>query len=79
MGAGQTFTWAAAFPEMVQLAIPMCGSARTSDHNIAFLEGVAGGITTDSAGWNGGNYQEQPLRGLKALARVYSGWAFSQR
>lgn len=78
MGAAQTFTWAAAYPDLVQLAIPFCGSARTSDHNIAFLEGVGGGITTDSEGWKDGHYQEQPLRGLKALARAYSGWGFSQ-
>jgi homoserine O-acetyltransferase len=77
MGAGQTYQWAVSHPEMVPRILPFCGSARTSRHNIVFLEGVKAALTADGAfreGW----YGEQPVRGLRAAARVYAGWGFSQ-
>ena len=46
-------------------------------HNIVFLEGVKAALTADAA-WKDGWYDEQPRRGLRALARVYAGWGFSQ-
>ncbi len=39
MGAGQTYQWAVSYPEMVERILPFCGSAKTSLHNIVFLEG----------------------------------------
>jgi homoserine O-acetyltransferase len=77
MGAGQTYQWALSYPEMVPRILPFCGSARTSRHNIVFLEGVKAALTADAA-WNHGAYDRQPVRGLRAAARVYSGWGFSQ-
>ncbi len=77
MGAGQTYQWAMSHPEMVPKIAPFCGSARTSEHNKVFLEGVKAALTADGA-WNGGWYEEQPTRGLRAVARVYAGWGFSQ-
>jgi homoserine O-acetyltransferase len=77
MGAGQTYQWAVSYPEMVPRILPFCGSARTSRHNIVFLEGLKGAVTADAA-WRGGWYGEQPGRGLRAFARVYAGWGFSQ-
>src|SRR3954454_879012 len=77
MGAGQTYQWAVSYPEMVPRILPFCGSARTSLHNIVFLEGVKAALTADAA-WNDGWYSEQPTKGLRALARVYAGWGFSQ-
>jgi homoserine O-acetyltransferase/O-succinyltransferase len=77
MGAGQTYQWAVSYPEMVPRILPFCGSARTSLHNIVFLEGVKAALTADAA-WNHGWYSEQPTKGLRALARVYAGWGFSQ-
>ena len=53
------------------------GSAKTSRHNIVFLEGVKAALTADAA-WKDGWYDEQPWRGLRAAARVYAGWGFSQ-
>jgi homoserine O-acetyltransferase len=77
MGAGQTYQWAVSFPEMVPRILPFCGSARTAPHNKVFLEGVKAALTADGA-WNHGWYDEQPVRGLRAAARVYAGWGFSQ-
>src|SRR3954463_3411680 len=77
MGAGQTYQWAVSFPEMVQRACPFCGSSKTSEHNIVFLEGVKAALTADEA-FKGGWYDQKPQKGLRALARVYAGWGFSQ-
>lgn len=77
MGAGQTFQWAVSHPEMVKRIVPFCGSARTSEHNIVFLEGDKAALTADAA-FNEGWYDEQPNKGLRAMARVYAGWGFSQ-
>jgi homoserine O-acetyltransferase len=77
MGAGQTYQWAVSFPDMVQRACPFCGSSKTSEHNIVFLEGVKAALTADDA-FRGGWYEEKPAKGLRAAARVYAGWGFSQ-
>ena len=77
MGAGQTYQWAVSFPDMVQRACPFCGSSKTSEHNIVFLEGVKAALTADDA-FKDGWYDEKPVKGLRAAARVYAGWGFSQ-
>ena len=77
MGAQQTFHWGAMFPDMVERIAPWCGSARTSPHNFVFLEGVKAALRADDA-WNDGWYDRQPEKGLRAMARVYAGWAPSQ-
>ncbi|SDR13507.1 alpha/beta fold hydrolase [Thermostaphylospora chromogena] len=77
MGAGQTYQWAVSHPDMVERIAPFCGSSRTSPHNKVFLEGVKAAITADAA-FAGGWYREQPTTGLRAAARVYAGWGFSQ-
>jgi len=77
MGAGQTYQWALSYPEMVPRILPFCGSARTSRHNFVFLEGVKAALTADTAfqeGW----YDKPPTKGLRAMARVYAGWGYSQ-
>src|SRR2546423_6537576 len=70
MGAGQTCQWAVSYPEMVPRILPFCGSARTSRHNIVFLEGGKGALTADAArkhGW----YDEQPRPGLPPLPPLH--------
>lgn len=77
MGAAQTFQWAASHPDMVERICPFQGAARCSRHNFVFLEGVKAALTCDAAfldGW----YEKPPLKGLRAMARVYAGWGFSQ-
>lgn len=77
MSAGQTYQWAVSHPEMVRRILPFCGSSKTSEHNKVFLEAVKAAITTD-ADFRDGFYDTQPERGLRAVARVYAGWGFSQ-
>lgn len=79
MGAGQTYQWAVSYPEMVQRILPFCGSPRTSPHNRVFLDSVRAALTADAA-FAGGWYSEGslPVTGLRAAARVYAGWGFSQ-
>ncbi len=62
---------------MVERIAPFCGSAKCSRHNFVFLEGVKAALTADAAfadGW----YDAKPQKGLRAMARVYAGWGFSQ-
>jgi homoserine O-acetyltransferase/O-succinyltransferase len=77
MGAGQTYQWAVSYPQMVDRIFPFCGSAKTSLHNIVFLEGVKAALQADAA-WQGGWYQQPPTTGLRAVGRVYAGWGLSQ-
>ena len=77
MGAQQTYQWGALYPDMVERIAPICGSARTSHHNFVFLEGVKAVLTADDA-WNNGWYDSPPYKGLRAMGRVYAGWAVSQ-
>ncbi|PQE14566.1 homoserine acetyltransferase family protein [Rutstroemia sp. NJR-2017a WRK4] len=94
MGAGQTYQWATSYPDFMDICVPFCGSAKTSEHNQVFLEGVkaalvgpTGGRSLGSCGdaVSGGKEagvrswgKEERETGLKAFARVYAGWGFSQ-
>lgn len=93
MGAGQTYQWATQYPDFMDIAVPFCGSAKTSLHNQVFLEGVKAALLAgkgrSSAGVcaNGKGPRGEAVRtwsdeerevGLKALGRVYAGWGFSQ-
>jgi len=62
---------------MVERILPWCGSAKTSHHNYVFLEDVKAALTADDA-WQGGWYDKQPAKGLRAMARVWAGWGTSQ-
>lgn len=77
MAGCQSYQWAAQYPDMVDAILPFCASAKTSPHNIVFLEGVKAALCADQD-WNNGAYTAPPVRGLKAFGRVYAGWAFSQ-
>ena len=77
MAGCQSFQWAAQYPDFVDAILPFCASARTSEHNIVFLEGVKAALQADGD-YADGRYSSPPVRGLKAFGRVYAGWAFSQ-
>ncbi|MEQ1613728.1 MAG: alpha/beta fold hydrolase [Hyphomicrobiaceae bacterium] len=77
MGGQQALHWGAIFPDQVAAICAVCTSARTSIHNKVFLEGVRATLTADPA-WQEGRFVERPVRGLRAMGRVYAGWAMSQ-
>jgi homoserine O-acetyltransferase len=77
VAAMQAFQWAAQFPDMVDAILPFCGAARCSPHNYAFLDGPKAALEADAV-WNNGNYTRSPEKGLRAFARVYVAWAYSQ-
>ena len=77
MAGCQSYQWGAQFPDMVAAILPFCASARTSQHNKVFLEGVKAALLADSA-FAEGDYRTPPEAGLRAFGRVYAGWAFSQ-
>ncbi|MBC7583266.1 MAG: alpha/beta fold hydrolase [Tardiphaga sp.] len=76
MGGMQAYHWAAAYPGMVQRAAIVCGSAKCSPFNHVFLEGVKAALTADPA-FVGGRFIAQPVAGMRAMGRVYAGWAMS--
>jgi homoserine O-acetyltransferase len=77
MGGMQAYQWAASFPGEVDRVAVVCGAARCSPHNFVFLEGVKATLCADPA-WNGLSFDGKPERGLRAMGRVYAGWALSQ-
>ena len=77
MGAMQAYHWAALFPDAVERIAVVCGSARCSPHNQVFIEGVKHALMADPA-YQDGVFTERPVRGLRAMGRVYAGWALSQ-
>lgn len=77
MGAQQALHWGAIYPERVERICAVCSSARTSVHNQVFLQGVRAALTGDPH-WQGDHFSAHPVRGLRAMGRVYAGWAMSQ-
>jgi homoserine O-acetyltransferase len=77
MAGCQSFQWGAQYADFVGAILPFCASAKTSEHNIVFLEGVKAALQADAV-YADGSYSEPPIKGLKAFGRVYAGWAFSQ-
>ena len=78
MGAQQSYHWAAMFPEAVERAIVVCGSARTAEHNKVFLLSLMATLEAAPEHRGGGRFSGQPAAALRAFARIYAAWAMSQ-
>jgi homoserine O-acetyltransferase len=78
MGAQQTYEWAVRYPELVQRAAPIAGTAKNTDHDFQFTETLIEAITTDP-GFRGGLYDSpaEVAAGLKRHARLWTvmGWS----
>ena len=77
MGAMQAYHWGALFPDAVERISVVCGSARCAPHNQVFIEGAKHALMADTA-YRDGVFTERPVRGFRAMGRVYAGWALSQ-
>ena len=47
MGAQQTYEWAVRYPDMVERAAPIAGTARNTEHDFVFADTLMEAITTD--------------------------------
>src|SRR5215813_1353123 len=77
MGAQQAFQWAVSYPDFMDRIVATAGTAKTYGHGIVRLEGEIAALTADAA-FNGGDYKEQPTKGIQAFSMVWAGWLFSQ-
>jgi|SRR5580658_173778 homoserine O-acetyltransferase len=78
MGGGQAYHWAAAFPDAVERAIVVCGSARTAEHNKVFLSGLLRTFEAAPEYLGDGRFSAPPMATLRAIGHIYAGWALSQ-
>lgn len=78
MGAFQAYQWALAHPDLVERVAPMCGAAKCSPHCYVFLASAKAALLADPT-FADGDYEQTPEKGLRALGRVWSGWALSQQ
>lgn len=78
MGAQQTYEWAVRYPDMVQRAAPIAGTARNTEHDFLFTETLIEAITTDP-GFAKGYYASsaEVAAGLKRHAKLWTvmGWS----
>ena len=78
MGAGQSYHWAAMYPGLVERAIIVCGSARTSVHNKVFLSGLLRTLEAAPEYIGEGRFSLEPGPALRAFGHIYAGWGLSQ-
>ena len=78
MGAQQTYEWAVRYPDMVERAAPIAGTARNTEHDFVFADTLMEAITTDP-GFRGGSYADpaEVAAGLRRHAKLWTvmGWS----
>jgi homoserine O-acetyltransferase/O-succinyltransferase len=78
MGAQQTYEWAVRFPDVVERAAPIAGTAKTAPHNRLLLETFIEAIASDPA-LDGGWYADPHAahRGLRRHAKLFATSGFT--
>ena len=74
MGAQQSYRWAVEEPDRVANLVTFCGTARTTPHNRTFQEALLAALEADPSYGT----DASPKAGLRAVGRIYAGWAYSQ-
>ena len=78
MGAQQTYEWAVRYPDMVERAAPIAGTACNTEHDFMFGETLIDTLVTDPAFQNG-NYADssEVAAGLRRHAKLWTvmGWS----
>ncbi len=77
MGAEQAFQWAVSYPSFADKIVATSGTAKCYGHGVIRLEGQVAAITEDPA-FKGGDYVEEPLKGIQTSGLVWAGWIYSQ-
>jgi homoserine O-acetyltransferase/O-succinyltransferase len=72
MGAQQAYHWAAVYPDFVESAVVVCGSARTAEHNKVFLRSLLATLEAAPEHIGGGRFSAVPTAALWAFARIYA-------
>jgi homoserine O-acetyltransferase len=78
MGAMQAYHWAALYPDIVERAFVVCGSARTATHNKVFLSALLRTLEAAPEHLGNGRFVKEPLLAMKAFSHIYAGWGLSQ-
>jgi homoserine O-acetyltransferase len=78
MGAQQSYHWAARYPDAVERAFIVCGSARTATHNKIFLSSLLRTLEAAPEYLGNGQFSEEPRKSLRAFGHIYASWALSQ-
>lgn len=78
MGAQQTYEWAVRFPEKVERAAPIAGTAQNTPHDFLFTKALNEAITSDP-GFADGEYRSNTdvVAGLKRHACIWAVMGFS--
>jgi homoserine O-acetyltransferase len=78
MGAQQTYEWAVRYPDMVQRAAPIAGTAKNTEHDFIYTETLIDAITTDPK-FHNGDYVDstEVVAGLRRHAKLWTvmGWS----
>ena len=77
MGAEQALQWAVSHPRFADKIVATAGTARCWPHGVVRLDSQIRAITIDPA-FKGGDYTEQPVRGVETTAAVWLAWLYSQ-
>ena len=73
MGAQQTYEWAVRFPDRVQRAAPLAGTARSYEHCRMFVQTFVDALRTDPAYADGGYPRSADVQvGLRRLTRAFA-------
>jgi len=65
MGGMQTFQWAVAYPDFMDLVIPIVGSPQLAPYDLLIWQAQLDAIMNDR-GWNNGDYTQNPARAAEA-------------
>ena len=78
MGAQQTYEWAVRYPDMVERAAPIAGTAKNTEHDFLWTQVCNEAIESDP-GWRGGEYASNAdvVAGLRRQAHLWMvmGWS----
>ncbi|HKW96701.1 MAG TPA: alpha/beta fold hydrolase [Bryobacteraceae bacterium] len=70
MGGMQTFQWLVAYPEFMDVAIPIVGSPKLTSYDLLLWQAEVHAIEAD-AKWNNGDYAAAPEAGMRTVADIH--------